>query len=424
MAFTSFTEINQLLEGYVPAVGDIGKALKLDRIQRLLEGLGNPQHNYRVIHVAGTSGKTSTSYYLASILLQTGAKVGLTVSPHVEQINERVQLGLQPLPEPVYCRYFSEFYALLQQQTVKPTYFELLVAFAYWVFAKEGVDYAVVEVGLGGLLDATNTVTRPDKVCVITDIALDHTHILGRTVPEIAAQKAGIIRPHNTVFMYDQGDVVMRVVREVADAQQAELHEIWPLGAKELPATLPLFQRRNWYLALSVCQYVIEQDGLAVLTERQLSDSTDMTVPGRMETITMSGKPVILDGAHNLQKIQTFFASYRAAYNGRKAVVLFALAQQKVEHLRAILEEVTSNAEHLIITSFDGPNDTRKRALSPTKIAEQCHLMGFDDWEVVADPQTALTLLGKRRGEVYIVIGSFYLVGKIKHFLSERKRGA
>jgi dihydrofolate synthase/folylpolyglutamate synthase len=169
MHLTNLAEAERALEAYWPS--QVSKHQNnLDPVRKLLRAAGNPQNTLRVVHVAGTSGKTSTAYYVAALLKAAGKKVGLAVSPHVDNLNERVQLDLSPLPEAEFCAELGKYLELVKQTGVVLNHFELLYAFAYLQFARLGVDYAVVEVGVGGLLDATNTVDRDDKVCVITDI--------------------------------------------------------------------------------------------------------------------------------------------------------------------------------------------------------------------------------------------------------------
>ena len=188
----SFNDIDTVLKDFIPPMRSFRSVYTLDTMRALMLALGNPQNSYKTIHVAGTSGKTSTSYYIAALLGQTGKKIGLSVSPHVDNVNERVQIDLVPLDEHEYCQQFSTFLQIINKLRIKPTYFELLIAFAFWQFAQEKVDYAVIEVGLGGLLDGTNVIERSDKVCVIADIGLDHVAVLGNSLAGIAAQKAGI----------------------------------------------------------------------------------------------------------------------------------------------------------------------------------------------------------------------------------------
>jgi dihydrofolate synthase/folylpolyglutamate synthase len=395
------------------------EAYRLDRMYPLLDRLGNPQNKFKAIHVAGTSGKTSTSYYLAAMLHAAGRKVGLTVSPHVEEINERVQLNLVPLPEQIYCQLFTEFMDLIDGLHTKPTYFELLVAFAYWIFAREGVEYAVIEVGLGGLLDSTNVITRADKVCVITDLGIDHTHILGRTLPEIAAQKAGIIRTGNAVYMYKQNDIVMRVIREVCDQQRAELVELTSKVVPRALRKLPLFQRRNWSLARAVVEYVLQRDNIGLPTRPQLESSGLVYIPGRMEVLRFGEKTLILDGAHNGQKMQALIKSVKAEFPGTTFAVLFGMTRSKSSRLDAALDALIAEHPHIIITSFDSKADGYRTGLSALKIAQYCHLKNYDNWETVGDSESALNTLMERPEKVLVVTGSLYLLGYIRPFLGK-----
>lgn len=413
MEIKNFQDAHEVLKSFIPKSLDKG-AYTLDRIQHLMQALGNPQNTYRVIHVAGTSGKTSTCYYMASLLLETGSKVGLTVSPHVDEINERLQINLQPLAETKYCKQLQKFIKLVETTKIKPTYFELLVAFAYWQFAQDKVDYAVVEVGLGGLLDGTNVVSKADKVCIITDIGLDHTEVLGKTLPEIAAQKAGIIRPHNSVFMYEQDKEVLDVVREVCEAQSAELHEIVPIKSAELPKRLPLFQRRNWYLAFCTYGYVTERDGLLQLSEQQLANSTGIKIPARMETVSFKNKTLIMDGAHNAQKLQTLFKSIKAQYPNQDIAALISLKHTKGVRTQTSLDVIVKYISWLGITAFSGEQDTPYKSVDTAKIAERCHMMGFDQWEIMDDPEQAFTQLLKRPEPILLITGSFYLLNHIR----------
>lgn len=421
MTIQSFEDAERVLYTYVPPFYAQRKVYTLDNMRKLMEHFGNPQESFKVIHIAGTSGKTSTSYYIASMLTAEGKKVGLTVSPHVEGINERAQINMVPLDEAAYVKYFQEFMHALEEGGLRATYFELLIAFAYWVFQKEGVEYAVIEVGLGGLLDATNVVMRPDKVCVITDIGQDHTEVLGKTTAEIVAQKAGIIRPHNTVVMYDQGEEIMSVAREICEQQHAELHEIWPLKPKDLPVSLPLFQRRNWYLALSVFNCLVERDGVEPLDQQQLAASSQVQVPARMEMIMRAGKTTVMDGAHNAQKMVALAQSMMERFPGSTMTIVLALVRSKNFKVRTRLEAITGIADRIIITSFEGTQDLMRECVDPAKIAEYLHLKGFSGWEIVADPVEAYKTALQGDSDVVLVTGSFYLIDEIRPYILNKK---
>src|SRR5688572_10716165 len=154
----TFLEANEVLRQFWPELLSRRDVYTTETMVELMDYLGNPQDKLKIIHVAGTSGKTSTCYYSAALLKAAGKKVGLTVSPHVDEINERVQIDLVPMPEEAFCRDMTEFLGLVKKSELEPSYFEVLLAFAYWEFVRHRVEYAVIEVGMGGLTDATNVV--------------------------------------------------------------------------------------------------------------------------------------------------------------------------------------------------------------------------------------------------------------------------
>lgn len=426
----TFADIEAALEPFIPRRTTMSEAYTLERITKLMTALGNPQEKYPIIHIAGTSGKTSTAYYMASLLRQSGKKVGLTVSPHIDHVNERVQINLVPMPEARLCRELERFLAVVAKTGIKPTYFEVLVAFAFWEFARQKVDYAVIEVGLGGLLDGTNVVKRPDKVCIITDIGLDHTQVLGKTVEAIAAQKAGIVHPHNEVFIYQQDENIMNVVREVCSQQQATLHEIQPRRSNALPTNLPLFQQRNWYLAFATYEAlrVEETRGLPQLNEKQLARSVTTYIPARMETYESGDKVLIMDGAHNTQKLGALLKSVKHQYPTQTRALLFNVKSTKTKVLGETLQEVARFADHIILTEFHGEQDTYFQSVNPLQVAERLIDLGFDHVEIIQDPEAAYAALLKRPEQLYLITGSFYLLNRLRpvimkaHDPSHRRR--
>lgn len=408
----NFEEAKERLQAFVPAAGSLHRDYQLDRIRKLMDLLGNPQDTYKIVHVAGTSGKTSTSYYVAALLGATGKKVGLTVSPHVPEVNERVQVNMVPLPEAEYCRELGEFLQLIEPFPVRPTYFELLVAFAYWEFARQKVDYVVVEVGLGGLLDGTNVIQRSDKVCVITDIGLDHVNVLGNDLPSIAAQKAGIILTGNEVFVHTQPDEVMQVFRNVADDKEAKLHEI--VEDALAGSDLPPFQQRNWTLAKAAFDFVTERDRLAALGAPEEAATQHTVVPGRMEAIHIGDKTVVLDGAHNAQKLQALSLAMCERFGDQPVAALIGMMDDKEEYLKAAIAELASTIHALIATKFDLGQDVPRSALPPETIQNLAAQAGIYETEVIPDPVEALNRLLKRPEPVLLVTGSLYLVSMLR----------
>ncbi len=416
---SSFAEAEQLLKQYAPAPL-VRFGYSLDPMRQLMDRLGNPQDRLRVIHVAGTSGKTSTSYYLAALLQQTGKKVGLSISPHVEAMNERTQINLTPLPEKQFFEEFSLFLDLVRQSNLFIGRFECLVAFMYWEFARQNVDYAVVEVGVGGTLDATNVLDHPNKVCVITDIGYDHQELLGDTLPEIASQKAGIIGLHNQVFCYDQGSEIMPVIRERASQQQADLHILNQEASEEF-SFLPLFQQRNFGLSKEVVTRVLERDGVPQLARGALQKAAQIHIPARMEHFTVQGKTVILDGAHNAQKLQALHDSLRAQYPNQQIAALVAFKATDTRRLEGAAKALAGFAKHIIVTTYGQPNKTDPYGEEPDLVAALCKVHGCWSVETIAEPTHALRELLRRSEPILLITGSFYLFNDIRPLLKRGK---
>lgn len=407
-------EAEKVLAGYMLQVKELlGKDLTLARMKPLLDSLGHPEEKLKIIHIAGTSGKTSTAYYLTSLLAVAGKKAGLTVSPHIDSVTERVQVNLIPMRETDFCQSLSEFLGLIQNVAPKPTYFELMIAFAYWYFAKVSVDYAVIETGLGGLHDATNVAGQTDKICVITDIGLDHTKVLGNTLAEIAGQKAGIIHPGNQVFMHQQLPVVMDVVAKKAKDQGAILNVLSKsLGSEYDLESIPIFQRRNWSLAKFVYDYVAQRDGSMELNQQQLAASKSLSIPGRMETQSVGHKTLVMDGAHNRQKMMAFVESFAERYPGQKAAILLALKEGK--EYQTILPLIKPICSTLIITGFNVDQDLPASATDPETLAKAALELGFSRVSVEADNQKAYQQLLNSPEDLCVITGSFYLLSCVR----------
>lgn len=410
----SFVEARHVLRAFYNQPGS--NTYTLDRMRTLMAYLGDPQNTLQIVHVAGTSGKTSTAYYVSALLEASGATVGLTVGPHVNEMNERVQINHAPLPEQAFCRALDEFLVLIAQSGVKPSYFELLVAFAFWQFARLGVDYAVIEVGLGGLLDGTNVITREDKVCVITDIGFDHTDILGKTLPEITTQKAGIIHEHNHVFMLTQPTEVMDVVRVTCQRKDAKLHvasERHDDGTEKLP----VFQRRNFSLASRAVAYVLARDGHVALTTEQLQAASNIYIPGRMEMHHFGRKTIIIDGAHNAQKMAALTESVRTAFPNQAVAALVALVKTSSNRWQPALDVLATITSDIIVTNFQvDPENSIKQSIPPAEIAVYLHEKRISS---VVEPvlKQACEQLLARPEPVLLVTGSFYVLSDARRLL-------
>jgi dihydrofolate synthase/folylpolyglutamate synthase len=414
---TTLQEAEAALRPYVPLVAQLtGKDTTLQRITALMALLGNPEKKLRVVHIAGTSGKTSTAYYMAALLRAAGKNVGLTVSPHVDSVTERVQLNGQPMPVQQFCTELAEFLEIVDTAAEKPSYFELLYAFAIWVFARSGVDYAVLETGMGGLHDATNVAARPDKYCIITDIGLDHTHILGTTLPEIAAQKVGIVHEHNSLLMYKQAPEIMAVVAAWTNDHQAPLTLVDQAAEQKYGAFdqhMPLYQQRNWLLAYRAYRELAKRDNLPSLTEAQLAMTQAVQVPGRMDVRTVQGKTLVMDGAHNVQKMTTFIKSFQRAYPGVRPAVLLALKKDKDS--AALGPLLADFAARVIVTTFASSQDLPAMPTDPEALAETFRQAGVTAVTAEPDSHAAYQQLLAAPEPVGVITGSFYLLSQIRN---------
>lgn len=417
MQISTIAEATRVLRTMAPK--NLPGHYTLDTVQALLNFLGNPQERFRTIHIAGTSGKTSTAYFTRSLLQASGTRTGLTVSPHMVSVTERVQINGAPLPDAQFLAHLNQFLPLVVKSGLHPTYFEALVVFAYWVFAKERVDYAVIETGLGGLLDGTNTINRPDKVCIITDVGLDHTEFLGNTITKIAQQKAGIIHPVNHVIMLRQPAKVMDVVRNQATAQHATL-QIAPLANIK---SLPPYQRRNWSVALAAYNYVAKRDNLPALTTAAQQAAAQHFAPGRMEILQLGGKTIILDGAHNPQKLRALRGALRAR-GITQTTVLANVVKSPQNKITNALKVIQTFASSIIVPEFDvGQDFYGRRSLAAADFARQAQNAGIAAVTHKDLAQAIGTLLTQPEQTV-VITGSLYLVSAAREILLQKENAA
>lgn len=277
----------------------------LEPMRKMCEELGNPQERYRCVQVAGTNGKTSTTRMIAALMRAQGLHVGLYTSPHLMKYPERIEVNGAIVSDEMFARGIEAAARAAQASEVEATEFELLTTAALWIFAQEGVEWAVLECGLGGRWDATSVV-MPD-VAVITGIGLDHTHILGDTLEQIAAEKAAIIKPGSVAVLADG-----LAAREVFEARAAEVgaqivnvicqRALTPLANMERGATVtfPSYQQANLSTASAAVTAALGES-----LSRQTVDAAlaQLVIPGRFEVL--SEEPlVVVDAAHNPQSAE------------------------------------------------------------------------------------------------------------------------
>ncbi|MFY9370462.1 MAG: folylpolyglutamate synthase/dihydrofolate synthase family protein [bacterium] len=421
--------------GYLDSLSRFGSHLGLDRVERLLAKLGRPQDRLPAVHVAGTNGKGSTSAMIASILAAAGYRVGLYTSPHLCSYTERFLINGQEISprelDELLARIRPVVEELARQPGMEhPTEFEILTAAAFLYFAGAKVDLAVLEVGLGGRLDATNVISP--LVAVITHIALDHRDVLGETLPEIAREKAGIIKAGVPVVSsrqepeaaavieaacQEQGstlslvgrDIKVEKIRLAAGGISCDLSgENWRYPDLHIPL-LGRHQAENGATALGAVE-LLRQHGFTIGEGDVRQGLARLRWPGRMEVIP--GKPLfLLDVAHNPDGVRVLRAAMGSHFPGRRVVMVFgALADKDVAAMAA---QLTPLADVVIATRPESP-----RALEPEAAAalfrEQVPTV-LVEGEIPAALARAREYAGP--GDIILVCGSFYLVGSARAYI-------
>jgi dihydrofolate synthase/folylpolyglutamate synthase len=360
-----------LYEELGPQRGAAGGGLA--RALALFGELGHPQDRFRAVHVAGTAGKGSVSTFVASLLRAHGFRVGTHLSPHVYCLSERFQLDGEPaeaeLVDAALDRIRPAVEAVERAGHCRPSFFEVTNAIAFSLFA-DRVDYGVIETGLGGLLDSTNTISRPDKLAVITPIGLDHQDLLGATVPEIAAQKAGILPVGGRAVAARQPSAEVDDVLSAAAARRGcalrwvdtgphAVQAATGPGGTELrlrgQPSLSLgltgrHQAGNAHLALRAVEAMAGRDGWALDADAIWLGMRSAALPGRFERRVIAGRTAILDGAHNPMKLAALVATLHEVYPGARFPWVLAFKQDK--DLDAALRVVAPAASVVVATRF------------------------------------------------------------------------
>ncbi len=385
--------------------------LGLERITALLDALGNPHQACRWVHVAGTNGKGSTCAMIESGLRAAGVPTGLYISPHLAEPTERIQIAGQPVSQEQFASAFLKVHETAGQMLASgaldmhPTYFETVTAMAFVLFAAAKLDTVVLEVGLGGRLDATNVVTP--VLCVITPIDYDHQIYLGDTIQQIAAEKAGILKPGVPAVFAEQRPEAEAVLRAHAQAQYT-LSRDWPITDLAIDARGSRFWLRGVEIVCPLAgEHQVENARVAAiaLTELGVSPSGIAAAqwPARLEHV--SERPeIIIDGAHNPAGTRALAAYIRRFYSGRRIWLVYgALSDKAVAEMTSILFPL---ADQIILTA---PNNSR--AMPP----EEIPATGARVTHSIAE---AVALLADASGEdVVFITGSLYLAGEARALL-------
>lgn len=402
----------------------------LYRMEAILEALGNPERELKSIHIAGTNGKGSTAAMMTAFAKAHGLQVGTFTSPHMDSIRERIQLDGVPLEEEPFWQAASvirEVENRLFEEWGAFNYFEILTAMMFVVFQQEAVDLAIIEVGIGGLLDNTN-VGHP-LVSVITTIGLDHQDLLGSTLEEITAQKAGIIKAGQQVVVGPVTRECMDVIRGVASEKGATVQafgEDFSLvedSYQDNELTIPLeqlalkgaFQKENATVAIRAFREWMEATGRSVQPECIDAALRVVSWPGRMEVLQETPL-VIIDGAHNLPAIERLVQNM-TAHVGKKQTLLFsALTRKDSQQMLLRLQEALPDV-NIILTSFH-PSKGQSIARSDVEAYLDSPQVSYEEsFEDVIDRFASST---DDKSELWVT-GSLYFIAEVRHWWKNRK---
>lgn len=417
MSFTSSLEDYNAVRHYLYGLKHHGAKFGIDRMQLLAERLDHPERAFPVIHIAGTNGKGSVAAMVESILRHGNLRTGLFTSPHLVRQGERIQVDREILHEERIVEYTRELKPVADDMARAnpddhPSFFEFMTAMAFLHFAREKVDVGVIEVGLGGRLDASNVV-RPE-ITAITSIGLDHCDILGDTIEKVAREKAGIIKPGVPVVLGPVPDDAEAVIRSACRERGSSLVTVedrFGLDLESYPRTALEgdYQRINAGTATLICENI----GPAIsVTEEEMSGGlTSVVWPGRWQRLSVGGRTVILDAAHNVDAA-AWMAKNLSRYvveTGKKpTVVIGCLGEERAAPLLAV------TAEHAREIYLVVPHQPRAsgfgilEGLVPDSFTGRCHRATVKD----LFPAPGTCAIGQP-GDSIVVIGSIYLLGEV-----------
>lgn len=421
---------------YIDETPKFTKKNTLENTRAILRCLGNPEEQMKILHVAGTNGKGSVCSFLASILHAAGKHTGLFSSPHLVDINERFVIDEEMVSDEQFLAAFHKVMACVEQIQKEgyahPTYFEILFLIGMVLFAEAGVEYLVMETGLGGRLDATNAIAHP-VVTVITSISLDHTEYLGDTVEAIAGEKAGIMKAGVPAVYDATRPEVAAVMKQHAEGLQAPAYAIHPDLCKISGMTdkrIDFSIDSGYYDCInlsisSVAEYQVMNAAEAVTAIKAMDGKGEFTDDiirrgiagmrwqGRMETVLPG---VIIDGAHNEAGVQEFVKTARRLEADYPVTLLFAAVGDK--DYRHMIETICKELrlERVIVTEVGGYRSVDVK--EPKALFEQ-----FGQASVAAYPdvEEAFAKALEAKGEgILFCVGSLYLVGSIKSILRRK----
>jgi dihydrofolate synthase/folylpolyglutamate synthase len=429
----SFTDYEKM-----PGIAYTSANYDLRRMEKLLQPLGNPHLGTKTVHIAGTKGKGSTAAMISQTLIAAGYRTGLFTSPHLHTLRERIKINGVMVSEADFAALVTELKPIVESVNKQAAFgalttFEILTAVVFNYFKKNCVDFQVLEVGLGGRLDATNVVNT--DVCVITSLSLDHTDILGDSVAKIAAEKAGIIKPGCVVVNAPQVDEAAQVIKQVCREQRAKLIQVgrdvtWHKTSGDLNGqTLTVFTKSGHYdLTIPLLgDYQLENAATAVAaTEALVSLGTNISFqniaegfsqvswPGRLQILSRE-PTVVVDGAHNAYSMNKLVGAVKEYFDYKRCLVIFGTSCDK--DISGMVQELQPLGNHIIITSSSHP-----RAASISLVTEKFNTLGVKATAVGNVPEAlskALALANKT--DLILITGSLFVVAEAIDYITKAR---
>ncbi|MCT4594171.1 MAG: bifunctional folylpolyglutamate synthase/dihydrofolate synthase [Anaeromicrobium sp.] len=416
---------------YIHSTYKFGSKLGLHNINYLLDLMGNPHENLKVIHVAGTNGKGSTSNYIATVLKEAGYKVGLFTSPYLEEFEERIRINGENIPKDRLGQVTSKVKdcvdKMLEAGESHPTEFEVVTAIGFEYFKEEDADFVVLEVGMGGRLDSTNVVKKP-LVSVITPIALDHTNFLGNTIEKIAFEKAGIIKAECPVVSYPQEVGAIQVIKDICTEKNSKLYEVHVdkvniketneygqifdfLGYEDIHIKmLGAHQCNNAVVAIEVLE-ILNRDYKFNIDKKHIYEGLKKSVwPGRIE-ILKNDPTIIIDGAHNYHGIKSLSNLIRNNFKDKNIILgLGILGDKDVEPM---VSEIAPLASKIVITEPNNPRRMKAEDLGEIVKKYCSHI--YIEKDIKDAAKKVMDISDKE--DIILFAGSLYMIGEVRSLL-------
>lgn len=416
---------------YIDNTAKFGMNFGLERVEKILELLGNPQNKVKCIHIGGTNGKGSTTAMITSVLKEQGYKVGMYTSPFLEEFEERIQVNGVNIPKEDLAKVTlivkGAIDKVVELGFENPTQFEIITSIMFYYFAMEQVDYAVVEVGLGGNLDATNVINP--MMVVMASISLDHMNILGDTITEIAGEKAGIIKSNVPVVCYPQVKEALDVIKKKCEEKKNKLYVvsedcinsveidkglliqrlIVTVFNETLEIKLPLLgahQVNNCAVALHAL-YVLQSVGVEISKESIRNGIAKVRWIGRMEVLNKNPL-VVIDGAHNIDGITKLSNSISKYFNYEKLVLIIGMLGDK--QVDEMVNEITKEATWVVVTEPHSDRAESSETLYNKVVSKGISCVAIEEYKEAYSK--ALDMVGSN--DLLLICGSLYMIGDMR----------